>query len=216
MNLADGDTSTTMSEGAARAGDVPALVELAKQGDDEAFGILVDEYKGKIYNYVSRMLHDPTEAEDVAQEVFIRAYENLMGFRGAASFQTWLYRIASNLAIDAARARNRRDVGAFSLDRPVATDDGQLERELPTGERGPDGQVESTELQEIVAEALTELSPKLRMVISLFDIEGLSYREIADVLGCPVGTVKSRLFNARNQLRQILASRIDIEDLRTE
>ncbi len=140
MNLTDGDTSTTMFESAARAGDVPALVELAKQGDDEAFGILVDEYKGKIYKYVSRMLHDPTEAEDVAQEVFIRAYENLMGFRGAASFQTWLYRIASNLAIDAARARNRRDVGTFSLDRPMATDDGQLERELPTRERGPAGQ----------------------------------------------------------------------------
>ena len=216
MNLAGGDTSKTVARAVGRGGDVGSLVQLAKQGDDQAFGTLVDEYKGKIYNYVSRMLHDPTEAEDVAQEVFIRAYENLMGFRGAASFQTWLYRIASNLAIDAVRTRNRHDIGAFSLDTPRATDDGELERDLPTPERGPDSRIESAELQQIVAEAITELSPKLRSVIALYDIEGLSYREIADILGCPVGTVKSRLFNARNQLRRILADRIDIEDLRVE
>ena len=202
-----------MTERTARAADIATLVGRAKQGDDDAFGMLVDQYKDKIYGHLSRMLRDPVEAEDVAQEVFIRAYENLAGFREAASFQTWLYRIASNLAIDAARARKRQGAGSFSLDRPMETDEGGLDRELPSPERGPAGQLESAELQEIVAEAVAQLSPKLSAVISLYDIEGLSYREIADILGCPVGTVKSRLFNARNQLRDMLAEQIDIKDL---
>ncbi len=205
-----------MSEAAARAGSIPALVKQAQEGDDDAFGMLVGEYQDKIYNYLSRMLHDPTEAEDVAQEVFIRAYENLAGFRAASSFQTWLYRIASNLAIDAARARNRRSSGTFSLDRPIETDDGELGRELRAPGRGPAGEVESAELQQIVAAGIGQLSPKLRSVITLYDVEGLSYKEIAEILGCPVGTVKSRLFNARNQLREILAASIDIEDLTLE
>ena len=205
-----------MTESSASDGGVLALVRRAKEGDDEAFGMLVDEYQYKIYGYVSRMLHDPDEAEDIAQEVFIRAYENLAGFREASSFQTWLYRIASNLAIDAARARKRHRAETFSLDRPLETNQGEVERQFAAERRGPAGLAESSELQRLVAEALAELSPKLRNVVALYDLEGLSYNEIAQVLGCPVGTVKSRLFNARNQLRERLEEKIDTEDLLTE
>ena len=212
VNLAVEDTSTTMTEASTAQADISELVHRAKQGDDEAFGMLVEQYQDKIYGYVFRMLHDSDEAEDVAQEVFIRAYQNLAGFREAASFPTWLYRIATNLAIDAARARKSRRANTFSLDEPVETDEGEMGRQLPADRRGTVSQVESSELQRIVAEAIAQLSARLRTVITLYDIEGLSYKEIAQVLGCPVGTVKSRLFNARNQLRDELEEKIDVEN----
>jgi len=211
VNLVVEDTSTIMTETGAAQIDISELVHRAKEGDDEAFGMLVEQYQDKIYGYVSRMLHDPEEAEDVAQEVFIRAYQNLAGFREAASFPTWLYRIATNLAIDAARSRKSRWGETVSLDEPIASDEGEIERQLPADQRGSVSQVESAQLQQIVAEAIAELSTKLRTVITLYDIEGLSYEEIAQVLGCPVGTVKSRLFNARSQLRDKLEKKIDVE-----
>ena len=201
---------------AARTADISELVRSANRGDDRAFARLVDLYKDRIYSYVARMLHDPTEAEDVAQEAFIRAFENMAGFREASSFQTWLYRIASNLAIDASRARKRRGVADLSLDKPMATDDGEVERELPTEGRGPEDVAESAELQEMVAAGIAQLSPKLRAVMTLYDLAGLSYSEIAKILGCPVGTVKSRLFNARNQLRAILEDKLDVQGLPAE
>ncbi len=212
VNLVVEDTSTIMTENSTAQVDISELVHQAKQGDDEAFGMLVERYQDKIYGYVSRMLHDPEEAEDVAQEVFIRAYQNLAGFREAASFPTWLYRIATNLAIDAARSRKSRRANSFSLDEPVETDAGEISRQLSADRRGTVSQVESSHLQQIVTEAIAQLSAKLRTVITLYDIEGLSYEEIAEVLGCPVGTVKSRLFNARNQLRDKLEEKIDVEN----
>ncbi len=205
-----------MTEASTAQADISELVRNARQGDDEAFGMLVEQYQDQIYGYVSRMLHDPEEAEDVAQEVFIRAYQNLAGFREAASFQTWLYRIATNLTIDAARARKRHWADTFSLDEPMETDEGEMRRQLPADRRGTVSQAESSQLQRIVGETIAQLSSKLRTVITLYDIEGLSYKEIAEVLGCPVGTIKSRLFNARNQLRDMLAEKIDAEEWLTE
>ncbi len=216
VNLGVKDSSTTMTEASTAQVDISELVRKAKQGNDEAFGMLVEQYQDKIYGYVSRMLHDPEEAEDVAQEVFIRAYQNLKEFREAASFPTWLYRIATNLAIDAARARKSRRAETFSLDEPVETEEGEMQRQLPADRLGPVDLAESSQLQQIVSEAIAQLSSKLRTVITLYDIEGLSYKEIAEVLGCPVGTVKSRLFNARNQLRNMLKEKIDTEEWLTE
>ncbi len=187
------------------------LVVAAQQGNQEAFGALVDEYQDNIYNYVARMIRDRTEAEDIAQETFVKAYQALGKFRGASSFQTWLYRIASNLAIDTIRRRTRH--GSVSLEQSVETDEGQVPRQWPDEGPGPFEQVEIAETQQAVREAIATLSPKLRTVIVLYDLEGLSYRQIADILGCPLGTVKSRLFNARNQLQDILAERLTGEEL---
>ena len=200
-----------VSDDQASSQQIERLVQQAQAGDDQAFVALVDKYRDSIYNYVARMLHDRTEAEDIAQEAFVRAYQALPEFRGASSFQTWLYRIASNLAIDAARRRGRRRT--LSLEEPVSTDDGDVAREFPDEQPGPFEQVRSSEVQQMVREAITELSPKLRAVVALYDLQGLSYQEIADILGCPVGTVKSRLFNARNQLHEKLVARLSLDEL---
>lgn len=191
--------------------DIDSLVNQAQQGDDGAFTALVDEYKNSIYNYVVRMLHDRTEAEDIAQETFVRAYQALPEFRGASSFQTWLYRIASNLAIDAARRRSRRST--VSLDEPVSIENNEVSRQVADEGPGPVEKLETSETQQVVREAIGELSPKLSSVIVLCDLVGLSYEEIADILGCPLGTVKSRLFNARNQLQKKLAAKLPLDEL---
>jgi RNA polymerase sigma-70 factor (ECF subfamily) len=191
---------------------IAEFVHAARQGDDAAFEVLVKHYYPRIYDYVARMVHDPTEAEDVAQEAFVRAYQALPSFRGDASFQTWLYRIASNLAIDASRHHKRRQWQTASLDEPLERGDSQFARD-PVDDltRGPAEQVEALAIREQVWRAISELSDKLRPVVILHDLQGLSYDEIAGTLGCPLGTVKSRLFNARCQLRDKLKRRLPSE-----
>lgn len=184
------------------------LVERAKRGDRAAFEGLVRAYKDRIYSYASRMIHDPVEAEDIAQEAFVRAYQSLPHFRGAASFQTWLYRIASNLVIDSVRRQRRREDGATSLDAPVDTEEGDMRRDLADERRGPAELAESSAVQEEVRRAVLKVPAKLRPVLVMYDLQGLSYREIAQILGCPLGTVKSRLFNARMQLKQLLVGKV--------
>lgn len=183
---------------------VQSLVARAQAGEEHAFDRLVDLYHDKIYNYVVRMVSDPSEAEDITQEAFVKAYRNLRSFRGAASFQTWLYRIANNLTIDSVRRRKRRD-NTVSLDEPVEGEEGSLSRELEDAQTvGPGQSLETAELQHFVHEAIQELSPKLRAVVVMYELQGLSYEEIADILHCPLGTVKSRLFNARMELKDKL------------
>ncbi len=183
---------------------VQQLVERARAGDALAFDGLVGLYMDKIYSYVARMVGDPSEAEDIAQETFVKAFRNIKSFRGASSFQTWLYRIASNLTIDAVRRRKRRE-NTVSLDAPVEGDAGQITRELEDGSlAGPSGSLETAVLQRYVHRAIQELSPKLRAVVVLYELQGLSYEEIAEILRCPLGTVKSRLFNARMELKEKL------------
>jgi len=184
--------------------EVARLVEAAQAGDQNAFGILVDAYQDRIYGYLSRMLSDPTEAEDVAQETFVRAYRSLSRFRGASSFHTWLYRIASNLAIDVARKRKRQDGAAYSLDAPIEVGDDEYAREIADESNAPEDISQQREVQQIVRRAMDELPEKLRDVIILYELQGESYEDIADALDVPLGTVKSRLFNARGQLKDKL------------
>jgi RNA polymerase sigma-70 factor (ECF subfamily) len=189
--------------------DISALVEQSRRGDVAAFENLARLYKDKIHSYICRMAGHPSEAEDLTQEVFVRAFQSVAKFRGASSFQTWLYRIATNICVDALRRRKREERHAYSLDEPVTTDDREMDREVPdTGPR-PDAALETTELQAEVHRVIAGLSDKLRAVIVLFDLQGLSYEEIAETVGCPVGTVKSRLFNARMQLRDRLKAYVE-------
>ena len=177
------------------------LVERCRDNDDAAFSEVVARYKTKIYNYVYRMTGSSEDAEDLTQEVFIRMYTSIDSFRGQSSLNTWLFRIAGNLCIDRFR-RTKNRTPAYSLDEPVGEAD--QAQEVPDHTYEPHRLLENVELAEHIQQALSKLPEKLRATLLLHDVEGLPYEEIAQVIGCPLGTVKSRLFNARMQLRQHL------------
>ena len=180
-----------------------ALVERSLGGEIAAFEQLVARYQSRIVSYAARMLNDHDEAEDVAQETFVKAYRSLESFRGAASFSTWLYRIATNLCIDRARKRKRSPQQAYSLDEPLG-DDENGGRELPDFSFEPGRGAERDELRLRVRETVAQMPEKLRQVLVMCDIQGMAYDQIAQVLDVPIGTVKSRLFHARADLARRL------------
>lgn len=179
-----------------------SLVERCRINDDAAFREVVTRYKTKIYNYIYRMTGSSEDAEDLTQEVFIRMYMSIDSFRGQSSLNTWLFRIAGNLCIDRFR-RTKNRTPAFSLDEPIG--DAAQAHEVADTSYEPHRLLESGEMADQIQEALGKLPEKLRAALLLHDIEGMPYEEIAQVAGCPLGTVKSRLFNARMQLRQLLS-----------
>ena len=166
-----------------------------------SFEALVQEYKNRIHSYVCRMTNDSADAEDITQEVFIRAYQSLSAFRYDAAVDTWLYRIATNLVID----RFRRGKRSPQVVQAGLEGEGVM-LDVPTTNReeDPHASVQLGELQKQVQKAVHSLPAKLRMVVVLHDMEGLSYEEVAETVGCPLGTVKSRLFNARLLLKRKL------------
>jgi RNA polymerase sigma-70 factor (ECF subfamily) len=168
---------------------------------EQTFEGLVQQYKNRIFGYVCRLTNDSPDAEDITQEVFIRAYQSMHAFRHDAALDTWLYRIATNLVID--RFRRGRRAPHFV---PVAGAAEELVGEVPCASRygDPQASAQLDELQRQVQKAVYSLPAKLRAVVVLHDMEGLSYEEAAETIGCPVGTVKSRLFNARLMLRRKL------------
>ncbi len=185
------------------------LVQRAQANDRAAFNEIVLRYKGKVFNYISRMIHNPSDAEDLAQETFIRAYMSIHTFQSRASLNTWLFRIATNQCIDYSRRIKRSQIKITSLAQEYE-DQEETEREIPDSTFDPQKLILNHELHEILDQAILELPEKLRTIALLYDIEGLSYEEISGIVSCPLGTVKSRLFNARNALRQKLAPYLNV------
>ena len=188
------------------------LVERARRGDVAAFEMLVVKYQRRIERLISRMVRDADLVQDIAQETFIRAYRALPQFRGESAFYTWLYRIAVNSAKKALMELKRDPlVSESSL---VSTDEGEepsrVENELSDGAT-PESLLASKEIAATVNAAIESLSEDLRQAVVLREIEGLSYEEIADVMNCPIGTVRSRIFRAREaiavKLRPLLGTR---------
>ena len=173
------------------------LVERVKQGEKKAFDLLVQKYQFKIVKLVSRYVHDPSESMDVAQETFIKAYRALPGFRGDSAFYTWLYRIAINTAKNHLVAMGRRppssDIDAQDAEQ-FAGD--SLLKEIAT----PEHLLLKDEIEQVVYKAIEDLPEDLRTAITLRELEGLSYEEIAQSMGCPIGTVRSRIFRAREAI----------------
>ncbi|MEA2094815.1 MAG: RNA polymerase sigma factor RpoE [Pseudomonadota bacterium] len=174
-----------------------ALVERVQQGDKTAFDVLVLKYQNKIIKLVNRYVHDPDEAMDVAQEAFIKAYRALGRFRGDSAFYTWIYRIAINTAKNYLVATNRRPPG----DDIDAQEAEQYEGAVGLKEYDtPEHLLLKDEIQDTIARAIDELPDDLRTAITLRELEGMSYEEIALTMECPIGTVRSRIFRARNAI----------------
>ena len=183
------------------------LVERVQQGDKQAFGLLVTKYQRKLSRLLSRMIRDPAEVEDVVQEAFIKAYRALSSFRGESAFYTWLYRIGINTAKNylvslGRRASSRSDVQSEDAE---GFEDAEQLRDIDTPER----LMMSRQVVEAVDEAMDHLPEELRMAIVLREIEGLSYEEIAATMGCPIGTVRSRIFRARDAISERLRPLLD-------
>ncbi|MGD8483365.1 MAG: RNA polymerase sigma factor RpoE [Thioalkalispiraceae bacterium] len=171
-----------------------ALIERVQQGDKKAFDLLVLKYQNRIMKVLSRYLYDQNEVQDMAQEAFIKAYRALPNFRGDSAFYTWLYRIAINTAKNHLVAQGRRPPSA-DIDAAEAEqyDGASALKEYASPER----EVLKDEIQKVVAKAIDELPDDLKTAITLRELEGMSYEEIAEAMDCPIGTVRSRIFRAR-------------------
>lgn len=175
------------------------LVQRCREGDLDAFDQIVEAYDQKVFNLTYRMTGDYADASDLSQEVFIRVYRSLHNFRGESSFSTWLYRIATNVCLDEIRRRNRKTV--VPLNQRIYLDDEQF-RDIPDWSNLPEAVVQSKEIQEEIQRMINSLRPEYRLVIILRDIQGYSYEEIGKIIGCSLGTVKSRINRARKSLKK--------------
>ena len=180
------------------------LVQRAQRGDLRAFDLLVLKYQGRIAALVSRYVSDAGEVEDVTQEAFIKAYRALGKFRGDSAFYTWLYRIAANAAKNHLVAKGRRPGADATIEDAEGFDEGGLLSESAS----PEALAMGGELAEVVEFALNALPDELKAALMLREFDGLSYDDIADVLGCPVGTVRSRIFRAREAIDQRVKEQI--------
>ncbi|TDY34841.1 RNA polymerase sigma factor RpoE [Janthinobacterium sp. 75] len=184
------------------------LVERVQAGDKRAFDVLVSKYQRRLMRLVSRLVHDPAEAEDVVQETFIKAYRALRHFRGDAAFYTWLYRIGINTAKNYLVTQGRRAATSCDADAEQAEsfDDGTKLRDNNT----PESVLASKQIAVTVNAAMEVLPIELRTAIVLREIEGLSYEEISEIMACPIGTVRSRIFRAREVIAEKLKPLLDM------
>jgi len=178
------------------------LVERAQRGEKQAFELLVLKYQRKLERLLSRIIRDPTEIEDVAQEAFIKAYRALPNFRGDSAFYTWLYRIGINTAKNYLIALGRRAPTSTEFDSEEAEgfEDAAGLRDINT----PESELASKQIAQTVNDAIAALPEELRTAITLRELDGLSYEEIAQIMNCPIGTVRSRIFRAREAVAEKL------------
>jgi RNA polymerase sigma-70 factor (ECF subfamily) len=187
------------------------LVARAQAGDKRAFELLVEKYQRKLARLLSRFIRDPAEVEDVTQEAFIKAYRALPAFRGDSAFYTWLYRIGINTAKNYLMAMGRRAPTSTEVEAEEAEgfEEGEQLRDINT----PESLLLSNEIAETVNSTIEQLPEELRTAIQMREIEGMSYEDIAKAMNCPIGTVRSRIFRAREaiaeQLRPLLGTRKD-------
>ena len=202
VNISVGAASNSTHEVAPREYDDRELVERCQEGDLDAYEILVDRYRNKVYGLAFSMLRHEQDATDLCQEAFVRGWQGIRRFRKSASFYTWIYRITTNLAIDFVRRRERRPTTPFEEGTDPDTD--ASVEEPPSANPSPAVEVQRKELREQIDAALRELSPEHRAVVQLREFEGLDYAAIAKVVGCSIGTVMSRLHYARKHLQKLL------------
>ena len=186
-----------------------AVIRRVLDGDGNAFEALVAAYEKNVYNLALRMTGNAQDAEDMAQEAFVKAYTSLPGFRGDSKFSVWLYRIVSNVCLDFLRRQNRRPASSLSQE----DEDGEeTQMDIPDESQSPEQLLERSLTQEAVRRGLQSLSAEQRQILLLREIQGLSYEEIAETLDLEAGTVKSRIFRARKKLCAFLIADGNIPD----
>ncbi|MCD8391374.1 MAG: sigma-70 family RNA polymerase sigma factor [Firmicutes bacterium] len=177
------------------------VIKRCKNGDRQAFNEIFTQYQTQVVNMSYSLLSNREDALDAAQEVFVRVYRGIGGFKEKSSFSTWLYRITTNVCSDFLRKR-QRSINALSIS--VNADEDDRDTDIPDNSPTPEEHAELNERQKALYAALGELKEEYRIVITLFDIEGLSYEEISQITKAPIGTIKSRLNRARSALKKIL------------
>jgi RNA polymerase sigma-70 factor (ECF subfamily) len=189
------------------------LVERCRRGDRQAFRSLVERYQRKVYTLALGFVRDPDQAYDISQEAFLKVFRHLDSFQGASSFYTWVYRITVNLCIDLRRKKSH-GTGQAEFDERIAHEEvGSPADQLSPQRLGfdPARALHNAELRKKLLAALEQLSEQHRTVLLLREVDGLSYKEIADVMECPEGTVMSRLFHARRQMQELLREFADVD-----
>lgn len=184
------------------------LLERSKAGDVEAFEKLIEIYQKKIFNLAYRIVGNFDDAGDLTQEALIRIFKSIANFKEQSSFSTWVYRITTNVCLDEIRKKKNRRM--LSLDEEIHVEDGEMKRQIMSDDPLPDEVAEREELRSIVSSAIDSLPEEQRIMITLRDIQGLSYDEIAEVLNCPAGTVKSRINRSRQALRNVLMTKREL------
>jgi len=202
VNIPVNAASNSAHEATQHESDDRELVDRCQRGDLEAYGVLVGRYRHKVYSLAFSMLRNEQDATDLSQEAFVRGWQGMRRFKRNASFYTWIYRITTNLAIDAVRRRERRPTTEF--EDGIQPDTDPSVQEPPSTNPSPVDELQRQELREQIDAALLELSPEHRAIIHLREFEGLDYARMAKATGCSIGTVMSRLHYARKHLQKLL------------
>jgi RNA polymerase sigma-70 factor (ECF subfamily) len=201
-NASNSQTSDSPRENASESSlEDDVLVKKAKGGDEKAYKKLVDKYERALYFHILKMVKDREQVEDLVQEAFVKAFDNLNTYSTNYAFSTWLYRIATNNTIDYLR---KKKLKTLSIDKPMKTKDGEMEMQLPDESASTDRDIIKKQRKKIVQKAIDELPEKYRKVIELRHMEEKSYKEISDILDKPLGTVKAHIFRARELLYKAL------------
>ena len=201
-NASNSQTSNSPRENASESSlEDDMLVKKAKGGDEKAYKELVDKYERALYFHILKMVKDREQVEDLVQEAFVKAFDNLNTYSTNYAFSTWLYRIATNNTIDYLR---KKKLKTLSIDKPMKTKDGEMEMQLPDESASTDRDIIKKQRKKIVQNAIEDLPEKYRKVIELRHMEEKTYKEISDILDKPLGTVKAHIFRARELLYKAL------------
>lgn len=183
------------------------LIKKCMNGNLDAFDELIEKHEKTAYNLALKMLKNPEDAMDVSQEAFIKVFRSIKTFNFESAFSTWLYRIVTNTCLDFLR---KRSTNVYSIDNPIQTDDGEIERDIPDDSDTPEELLEKKLIKELVNNSIEKLDENHKVVIILRDIQGFSYEEISKILDCSIGTVKSRISRARNNLKEIVSREMEL------
>lgn len=199
-----------MGDGVFMFADEKVLIRKSKEGDLESFERLIERYQKKVFNIAYKMIGNYDDASELAQEVFLRVFKSIKKFKEESLFSTWIFRITTNVCLDELRKRKNNKV--IYLEEDIKCGDGEIKRQVVDDKPTPEMALENNELKKTLKEAINNLSEDYKIVIVMRDIQGFSYKEIAEIIKCPEGTVKSRINRARLMLKDELKFKMELTE----